>query len=370
MTSIAGLRVAHFGGFDPDYSRNRTIRKALERAGATVETISVRAGARERWPELARQLRRTAFDLVLVAYPAHSDVPLARAIAARRRAPIVFDALVSMYDSSVVDREVIPRRSLSAWRLLAEDRLACRAAHAILVDSNANIDFMVDRLGAPRSRCRRVWVGADDELVRPNLAARRATDGRLQVLFYGSFIPLHGVEHILRAAAIVESRRDGIGFTIVGDGQTESEAREIATALALKNTTFINRKPYLELIEMVRGADICLGIFGTSGKAQRVIPNKVYDALAAARPVITADTAGVREALTHGEHAWLCPPGDPAALAAAIETLADDVDLRARLGAAGHRLFAAEFGLDALSRRLTGVLSPLVRVRSPNHGIR
>ena len=62
-------------------------------------------------------------------------------------------------------------------------------------------------------------------------------------------------------------------------------------------------------------SDVCLGVFGTSPKSQRVIPNKVFDALAVGRPVVTADTPAVREVLTHGEKAWLCPPGDPDALA-------------------------------------------------------
>ncbi len=62
---------------------------------------------------------------------------------------------------------------------------------------------------------------------------------------------------------------------------------------------------------LMAASHACLGIFGTSGKAQRVIPNKVFDALAAARAVITGDTPAAREVLTHADTAWLCPPGDP-----------------------------------------------------------
>jgi glycosyltransferase involved in cell wall biosynthesis len=91
-----------------------------------------------------------------------------------------------------------------------------------------------------------------------------------------------------------------------------------------------------------------------------VIPNKVFDALACGRPVITGDTPAVREAFTHGEDIWLCTAGDASALANAITTLRADADARARVATAGHELFKRRFSIDALaadvSRTLLDVL--------------
>ena len=101
---------------------------------------------------------------------------------------------------------------------------------------------------------------------------------------------------------------------------------------------------------------MCLGIFGTSPKAARVIPNKVFDALATARPVVTADTPAAREAFTHCHDAWLCPPGDAAALADALRTLRSDAALREKLAGRGYELFQRRFSLDAVSRDLTDVV--------------
>jgi glycosyltransferase involved in cell wall biosynthesis len=101
---------------------------------------------------------------------------------------------------------------------------------------------------------------------------------------------------------------------------------------------------------------VCLGVFGTSGKAQRVIPNKVFDALATARPALTADTEGVREVLVHGDNAYLCPPGDPGALAEAITALKCDEELRNRIAQRGHELFRERFSIAALSRDAAAVM--------------
>jgi glycosyltransferase involved in cell wall biosynthesis len=80
-----------------------------------------------------------------------------------------------------------------------------------------------------------------------------------------------------------------------------------------------------------------------------------------ARPVITADTPAIREALTHGEHAWLCPAGDPDGLASAITTLKADAALRSSLAHQGHQLFLRRFSLAALTNDISAVMLEALR---------
>jgi glycosyltransferase involved in cell wall biosynthesis len=110
-------------------------------------------------------------------------------------------------------------------------------------------------------------------------------------------------------------------------------------------------------------ADICLGVFGGTAKATRVIPSKVYDALAAGRPIITADTPAARELLTHGDDAWLCPANDAAALADAISTLARDETLRLRLAAGARRIYETWCAPEVIGRDVLARLEGLVRTR-------
>jgi glycosyltransferase involved in cell wall biosynthesis len=171
---------------------------------------------------------------------------------------------------------------------------------------------------------------------------------------------LHGVEHIIGAAKRVQVDDPEVRFVLCGSGQTLPAVRRLTASEGVSNVEFLGQHPLPELRRLICAADVCLGIFGTGTKARSVIPNKVFDALACGRPVITGDTPAVREAFTHGEDIWLCTAGDASALANAITTLRADAGARARVAKAGHELFKRQFSIDALaadvSRTLLDVL--------------
>lgn len=355
---LAGLRVCYFGRYDPLYSRNAVIAKCLERAGAEVVRIRDDRSLVWRTPLLLGRALRARFDVVIVGFRAHSDMFLARLVATMHGVPLIFDPLTSRYEERVIDRRIVRARSWLARWYFFSDKMGCLAADRILLETDAQISYFVQTFGVARSRCRRVWLGADDEVMRP--AASSARSDVFSAFFYGRFSPLHGVEHIVRAAAILEERRNPVRFVLVGSGQTHQRARELVERLGLSTVTFREAVPYPQLAALMSEADVCLGSFGTTARAERVIPNKVFDALAVGRPVIAADTPAVREALTHGQHAWLCPPGNGEALADAIEYLKREPELRRSIAANGHRLFQERFSLDAVTRVLAEIAGELV----------
>jgi glycosyltransferase involved in cell wall biosynthesis len=94
-----------------------------------------------------------------------------------------------------------------------------------------------------------------------------------------------------------------------------------------------------------------------------VVPLKAVAALAVGRALVTGDTPAARELLAHGENAWLVPPADPDALAAAIRILADRRELRETLGARGRQVYLARLSPPALGRALKGVFEALIEER-------
>jgi glycosyltransferase involved in cell wall biosynthesis len=306
------------------------------------ESWSAGAGAAARLASAQAQLARPLppCDAVLVGYPGHADMPLARLLARGR--PLVFNPLVSLSDTLVADRGRFRSGSLAARALAVADRLALRAADVVVADTEANAAFLA-RLGdIPRSEVEVCLVGAEDRVFPPGWSP----EPPFTCLFVGKLIPLHGLETILAAARIASD----IPFRLVGSGQLEP-----LLAGRPENVEWIPWVEYAHLPEELHRCGCALGIFGASPKAARVIPNKVFQALACGPPVVTADTPAARELLADGESALLVPPGDPEALATAVRRLRDDPELARRIaagGAATYRERASEPVVGARWRRL------------------
>ncbi len=344
---LEGIRIGHLGR-QPGYTRDRIVAKALRRAGAAVVDLGDDRRFPARWWTSARALRRESLDAVVVSTLSHADVPVDRVLASFRRVPVVFDASIALYESMVESRGAARAGTPAAWWLALQDRLACRLAHHVLVDTDAHRSYLAARTGTAASRFTRLWLGADDDVLQPRPGP---SGGRFRVLFYATYSPLHGAEHIVRAAALLPPDR-AIEVLMVGSGHTDVAVQRLAHELGVTTMRFAPRVPFAELPALIAGSDVTLGIFGTVAPAARVIPFKVFDGLAMARPVITADTPAAREALVDREHCRLTPPGDAAALAEAITALHDDEHEAAAMAGRGHDLYRARFSIAAQARDL------------------
>jgi len=319
------MRVLYWGTYDAEYVRNRVIIEGLRQNGIRVDECHVRLwhgttdkvqSARKSWFRpalilrllwayvrlLIRYIGAGKYDVLFVGYAGHLDVFPARMLSWLSRKPLVFDAYLSIHETVVEDRCLVKPGSLADRLLFRLEKTGCALADLVLLDTEANITYFSEKYDLPREHFVRVWVGADP-VFQPMVCNRE--DGRFRALYFGKFIPLHGVEHIIRAAWLLRDRPE-IEFKFIGDGQTYDEMRKLASDLQLTNIIWGPRwLPPEQLAQEVACADVCLGIFGTSPKAQRVIPTKVYVALAMGKPVITADTPAARELLTDGENALL-----------------------------------------------------------------
>jgi glycosyltransferase involved in cell wall biosynthesis len=290
---------------------------------------------------LARRPRE--FDAFIVGYPGHFDLPAARR-AARGR-PVLFNPLVSLADTLVADRRRFRPRSLPARALEAVDRRAFRTADLVVADTNAHARFFTELAGLDEVAV--CFVGAEERLFRPGWQPPE----RFVALFVGKLIPLQGVETIIAAARLAPQ----IPFRIIGSGQLASLLTDRPP-----NVEHVQWVEYELLPGELHRAGCALGIFGTTGKTQRVIPNKAFQALACGAPLITADTPAARELLTDGESALLVPAGDPQALADAVRRLAADVELARRVAAAGRATYEAKASEEVLGARWRGIIERLL----------
>ena len=355
------MRVLYFGTYERDYPRNAQVISCLRLAGVEVEEhhVGVWEGNRQNWRagigtiarlslaelRLLRRPRRE-YDVLVVGYPGHFDLAAARR-AARGR-PVVFNPLVSLSDTFVADRGRFRDGSLAARTLQAIDRHALREADLVVADTRANADHLAELADLEPDRVEVVFVGAEERIFTPG----RAAEEPFTALFVGKLIPLHGVETILAAARAAPELR----LRIVGSGQLDFllERRP-------DNVEWVRWLEYEQLPRELRRAGAALGIFGTSDKALRVIPNKAFQALACGTPLLTADTPAARELLVHEQSALLVPPADPTALVDALLRLAGDPELANRLGASGRAVYEAQASEQVLGMRWRAVLERAVK---------
>jgi glycosyltransferase involved in cell wall biosynthesis len=261
--------------------------------------------------------RRRDFDVVIVGYPGHFDVPRARRFAGGR--PLVFDAVLSLENELVDVRRHYRDRSAAATVLRVVDFRAFRLPDLVVCGTDAETRHL-SQLGAKQTAS--VFLGADEDEFNET---------------WSPTYPFTAV-HVADASAGVV--RDAARLTEVPlriAERTEIAPGERGLALA--------------------HAGIVLGSFQQS----RAIPAIVFEALATGAPVITANTDAARELLADGDSALLIPPEQPAALAQAIERLAADEPLRVRLAARGQEVFRARASRAVLGERWSELLRQTLR---------
>lgn len=370
-----GGSVVFCGAWDegPGYPRATALRQGLRALGVAVRDCRLPGlGTRKqgllrapwRWPgalwrmagqrrELRRALR-AAFEAerprcVVVPYPGHFVVADVAEVARASGVPVVLDLFLSAYDTVVEDRAAVRPGSLGAHLLQRLDARACAAADLVLLDTAPHAAYVAELTGLPGERFD--WLPLADPAA-PG-AARPwpgGAAGPLRVLFFGTGVPLHGLRTLVEAVAAAPA----IELTLVGGTAADRDAaRGVLGARLRLEPPFVDRARLQELLD---DCQLVAGVFGSSGKAHRVVPWKVVHALAAGRPVVTADAPAVAGFLDGSGAVFPVPAGDAAALAALLRDLAADPERVAAAAAAARPAYERHFGVPVLARRWARVL--------------
>ena len=350
--------ICFFGIYDPEYARTKVLREGFEANGYEVLPARIdpkRAAGWGKYISLFQEgwrIRKAKPDLILVCFPGHTVVWMARMLFGNR---IMFDAFVSLYDSNVFDRGSYQPGSWKAYRDLRMDRISCSLASVVLLDTDAHREYFAETIGVPLVKTERVFIGADLAIFSPEGEIAAKTDSRTLVTFHGTFIPLQGIEYIIDAVALLP--QEDFCFRIIGSGQTYDEMRAYAKEKEVDEVIeWTGRLPITEAAKHVRAADITLGIFGTTPKTRRVIPNKAFECAAAGKALITADTPAIREFFTPGENIEVCAIGSSESLATSIRKVKGDEGYRRRLGESARELVQAELQPKGIVARLLEAL--------------
>jgi glycosyltransferase involved in cell wall biosynthesis len=373
--------VCYFGTWESDYDRNRILIGGLRELGVRViechepvleqqrhkaEGVKSKAamlslGLRfaAAYGKLAfRYLRAPAHDVVMVGYLGHLDVFPARVLSLLRGKPLVFDAFISLHDTLVSDRALFRPTSLPARALWWLDHLAARAADLVLFDTEAHAAYFRAEHGLASDKVKSIPVGADPAFFYPVDPVDPVSSDDFVVLHYSKWSPLHGIPTFLEAAKQLE-QEPSMRFVLVGDGQIGDEVRARIAELSLKNLEHVPWMQLDELRQAIASAGATVGILGASDKAERVVPNKVYQSMAVGAPIVTRSGAGAHEMLRDRESALLIPPTDSGALVSALLELKRDPELRAHIASGARAVFEHECRPAKLASRLVALMDSL-----------
>lgn len=359
------MRVSVLMSREPTYTRNKVILRGLKEAGLdVVEYCDHSSKYPARFVKVLGRYaasRSRKSDAVLVGFFGQPLMPFVRRMT---DLPIVLDIFLSGFDTMCFDRGRFGPRSLPGRFFFWLDRTACEKADVVLLDTNEHIEYFASTFGVPRDKFRRIFVGADTNLFHPRPENPGAREDRPFTLFYYcTYHPVHGTEHIIRAAHLLREHAD-IRFHLVGMGQERARIEQLSRQLGVANVEFTPWVEYEKLPEAIARCDVCLGgHFSTVDKASRVIAGKVYQFLAMKKPTIVGDNPANRELLTSGEDSLMVPMGDSDALAGAILELRNDEELRRRIASGGYETFENKCTPAIIGGEISRVLQEVISAR-------
>ncbi len=299
-----------------------------------------------------------AVDLVWGTSPPIFQGVTAWLVARLKRVPFLFEVR-DLWPAFAIAVGVL-RSPLLIRASLWLERFLYRQADRVMVNSPGYINHVLQR-GAR-------WVelipnGADPDMFSPcadgaAFRARHCLQDRFVILYAGAHGLSNDLPVILQAA---DQLRDTptITFALVGDGKEKARLQAQAAAMHLDNVRFIPPVPKDQMPEVIAAADACVAILKPLELYKTTYPNKVFDYMAAGRPVILAIDGVIRQVIEQAQAGIAVPPGDAAALAAAARQLAADPQHARALGQAGRLAVETHFSRRTLAHKLALLLEEM-----------
>ncbi len=300
-------------------------------------------------------LRVGDVDVAYGTTPPIFQAVTAWALARLKRVPFLLEVR-DLWPAFAVEVGVLRNPALiSASRWL--ERFLYRHADRIVVNSPGFVEHIRERGGKQIST---VPNGADVGMfaVEGNDADFRMEHG-LQGKFVVLYAGAHGLSNdlgvVLGAAAALRDENN-IAIALLGDGKDKPSLQAQAAEQKLANVHFLPPLPKAQMAQALAAADACLAILKPVKLYGTVYPNKVFDYMAAAKPVLLAIDGVIRKVVENADGGVFVPPGQPAALADAIRAMAADPERARRMGAAGRAYVQKHFDRAALASQMESVL--------------
>lgn len=275
--------------------------------------------------------------------------------------PIINDYLTSMHETIVLDRKIFAKDHLLSNLIKQIDLLSLRKSALVILDTTQRQNQTKQQLGndsfTSYPKLSSVILGANTGRFQHQLFPR--ISNQLVITYHGKFIPLHGVDNLIRAIYELKRQAPSIKVNLIGNGQTHQHCKRLVKRLGLKNIIFHGFLTDKKMIEIYRDTHIGVGVFGTSSKVGNTIPNKIYELMALNKVIITKKTPAINEVIEDKKSGFLVDGSGAQAIADSLIEILNVKSELSQIAARSHSYYIKNLSFTEVSRQLEKELKEL-----------
>ncbi|MDO9087399.1 MAG: glycosyltransferase [Anaerolineaceae bacterium] len=376
------LTVCYFGTYRSEYSRNRIMIKGLLKNEVNViecheklwEGIEDRVNAVKYglinpkfWKRIIttyiRLFRKfktipvSNYDVIVVGYPGQFDVFFAKLFTLFIKKPIVWDVFMSIY-LVAIERNLHRKNPFSVKLLKIIEYVAMRIPEKLIIDTEQYATWLNKQYSIPIDKFCLVPTGADDDIFFLEQFSEYVGNEKFKILYYGTFIPNHGVPYIVEAANLL-TNDPSIIFQFIGNGPEMNICLDLIEKFKLKNIEFYPWMGQEELKNYIREADVILGAFGKTPQSLMTIQNKIYEGMALGKCIISGDSEAVRNILKNKNEITLTDRNNPESLKEAICLMKENSNLINQISRNAFLTFNRNYTISLNGLRMKNCLKNL-----------
>jgi len=241
-------------------------------------------------------------------------------------------------------------------------------ADRIVVVTPAFREHLIRHWRVPEEKIAVVENGVETDLFSPqseasNQAIRRHLNAeeKFLVCYIGTMGNAHGLETLLDAAATLQHDQPNVLFLLIGEGAEKERIKSLAQSCNLANILFLDQQPREKIPAFISASDASLVLLKKTEVFKTVIPTKMLEFMSCARSVILGVDGQAREIVEAAGAGLIIEPENSEALAQAIQSLAAQPDLRAKLGQKGREYILRNFSRARTAEKYIDVLERLIQ---------
>jgi glycosyltransferase involved in cell wall biosynthesis len=247
-----------------------------------------------------------------------------------------------------------------------------RHSNRIVVVTPAFEEHLVKHWGVPSEKIEVVENGVETDLFSPqsvdaSLRRELGAEDRFVVSYIGTMGMAHGLETLVEAASRLQESNPEVLFLLVGEGADKERITALAASRGLTNIRFVDQQPRERIPAYICASDACLVLLKKTDLFKTVIPTKMLEFMACARPVILGVEGQAREIVEEAKAGIFIEPESSSDLAAAITRLSQNPALREEMGRGGRRHILAHYSRRSTAETYIDVLNSLLK-KTPKAG--